>query len=57
MRPVHAAARRVVGSVSTLSADRFGAGVNDGAVIDVREASPGASLIYDVEEEDASEVW
>jgi DNA segregation ATPase FtsK/SpoIIIE, S-DNA-T family len=56
VRPVHAAARRVVGSVSTLSADRFGAGVNDGAVIDVREASPGASLIYDVEEEDASEV-
>ena len=55
VRPVHAAARRVVGSVSTLSADRFGAGVNDGAVIDVRDASAGASLIYDVEEEDASQ--
>ena len=43
-----------VGSVSTLSADRFGAGVNVGTVIDVREASAGASLIYDVEEEDAA---
>ncbi len=52
---MHAAARRVVGSVSTLSADRFGTGVDDDTVIDVREASAGPSLIYDVEEEDASE--
>ncbi len=53
VRPVHAAARRVVGSVSTLSAERFGAG--DGTVVDVREtAEPTESvtLIYDADEED-----
>ncbi len=52
VRPVHAAARRVVGSVSTLSAERFGVG--EAGVVDVREAADATSavsLVYDVEAE------
>ncbi len=56
VRPVHAAARRVVGSVSTLSGERFGTGAiaATDAVIDVRDASSDepVSLIYDVDAED-----
>ncbi len=56
VRPVHAAARRVVGSVSTLSAERFG--VSDGTVVDVREAeesSESVAVIYDADEEQEDE--
>ncbi|HMK12252.1 MAG TPA: DNA translocase FtsK 4TM domain-containing protein, partial [Acidimicrobiales bacterium] len=57
VRPVHAAARRMVGSVSTLSGERFGTAPADGEVIDVRETSPEmGALIYDVEEEADEEV-
>ena len=55
VRPVHAAARRVVGSVSTLSADRFGTAVAGETVIDVREASDPVAVVYDVEQEDAGD--
>ena len=56
VRPVHAAARRVVGSVSTLSAERLG--VSDGTVVDVREAgepSESVAVIYDADEEHENE--
>ncbi|HTN80861.1 MAG TPA: DNA translocase FtsK 4TM domain-containing protein [Acidimicrobiales bacterium] len=57
VRPVHAAARRMVGSVSTLSGERFGTAPAGGEVIDVRETSPEmGSLIYDVDEEVAEEL-
>ena len=56
VRPVHAAARRVVGSVSTLSGERFGTSAiaATDAVINVRDASSDepVSLIYDVDGED-----
>ena len=51
VRPVHAAARRMVGSVSTLSADRFGTGDASDALIDVRETAEPSVAIYDVEAE------
>ncbi len=54
VRPVHAAARRVVGSMSTLSGERFGTKPSGDEVIDVREISVDepVTLIYDVEAED-----
>ncbi len=56
VRPVHAAARRVVDSVSTLSGERFGTRAND-EVIDVRESGPETvSLVYDVDEEEPDDV-
>jgi DNA segregation ATPase FtsK/SpoIIIE, S-DNA-T family len=53
VRPVHAAARRVVGSMSTLSGERFGTKPSGDEVIDVREISVDepVTLIYDVEAE------
>ena len=43
VRPVHAAARRVVGSMSTLSGERFGTKPAGDEVIDVREIVPSTS--------------
>ena len=58
VRPVHAAARRVVGSMSTLSGERFGTKPAGDEVIDVREISVDepVTLIYDVEAEDDEDV-